>query len=56
MVPFLPHRSARRFGNERHDSMDKAKASSASSAQKEVDAIREKPTRSRSFIADGNVN
>jgi uncharacterized protein (DUF1330 family) len=38
------------------DSMDKAKAWSASSAQKEVDAIREKSTKSRSFIADGSVN
>jgi uncharacterized protein (DUF1330 family) len=35
------------------DSLDKAKAWSASAAQKEVDAIRVKSTKSRSFIVEG---
>jgi uncharacterized protein (DUF1330 family) len=35
------------------DSLDKAKAWDASDAQKEVDAIRIKSTKSRSFIVEG---
>ena len=35
------------------DSFDKAKAWSESPAQKEVDAIRDKSTKSREFIVDG---
>jgi len=35
------------------DSVDKAKAWSESPAQKEVDAIRDKSTKSREFIVDG---
>jgi len=38
------------------DSMEKAKAWENSPAQKEVDALREKSTKSRAFIADGSVN
>ena len=38
------------------DSVDKAKAWDNSPAQKEVDALRAKSTKSRSFIADGSVN
>ncbi len=38
------------------DSMDKAKAWENSPAQKEIDALREKSTKSRAFIADGAVN
>jgi uncharacterized protein (DUF1330 family) len=38
------------------ESMEKAKAWSASPAQKEIDALREKSTKSRSFIADGAIN
>jgi uncharacterized protein (DUF1330 family) len=37
------------------DSLDKAKAWDASAAQKEVDDIRKKSTKSRSFIVDGKV-
>ena len=37
------------------DSMDKAKAWDASAAQKEVDEIRKKSTKSRSFIVDGKI-
>ncbi len=35
------------------DSVEKAKAWDASPAQKEIDALRGKSTRSRAFIADG---
>ena len=38
------------------DSMDKAKAWETSPAQKEIDALRAKSTKSRAFIADGTVN
>jgi uncharacterized protein (DUF1330 family) len=38
------------------DSMEKAKAWETSPAQKEIDAIRAKSTKSRAFIADGTVN
>ena len=37
------------------DSVDKAKAWDASPAQKEVDALRAKSTKSRSFIVDGSM-
>jgi uncharacterized protein (DUF1330 family) len=37
------------------DSLEKAKAWSASPAQKEVDAIREKSAKARSFIVDGTI-
>jgi len=38
------------------DSMDKAKAWDASPAQKEITNIRERSTKSRQFIVDGNIN
>ena len=38
------------------DSMEKAKAWENSPAQKEIDALRAKSTKSRAFIADGTVN
>lgn len=38
------------------DSVDKAKAWDNSPAQREIDALRAKSTKSRSFIADGFVN
>jgi uncharacterized protein (DUF1330 family) len=38
------------------DSMEKAKAWDNSPAQKEIDALRAKSTKSRAFIADGMVN
>jgi uncharacterized protein (DUF1330 family) len=38
------------------DSMDKAKAWSAAAAQKEVDAIRAKSTKSRQFLVEGLSN
>jgi uncharacterized protein (DUF1330 family) len=37
------------------DSMDKANAWNASAAQKEINAIRVKSTKSRTFIVDGAV-
>jgi uncharacterized protein (DUF1330 family) len=37
------------------DSVEKAKAWDATPAQKEVDALRSKTTKSRSFIVDGSV-
>jgi uncharacterized protein (DUF1330 family) len=37
------------------DSMDKAKAWAASSAQKEVDDVRKKSSKSREFIVDGKI-
>jgi uncharacterized protein (DUF1330 family) len=38
------------------DSVEKAKAWDKSPAQDEVNAIRKKSTKSRTFIADGSVN
>jgi len=38
------------------ESMEKAKAWENSAAQKEIDALRAKSTKSRAFIADGAVN
>ena len=38
------------------DTMDKAKTWSSSAAQKEVDVLREKSTKSRSFIVEGSTN
>jgi uncharacterized protein (DUF1330 family) len=38
------------------DSVEKAKAWDASPAQQEIDAMRSKSTKSRSFIADGKTN
>ena len=38
------------------DSMDKAKAWSSSAAQKEVDVIRMKATKSRPFLVEGYSN
>jgi uncharacterized protein (DUF1330 family) len=38
------------------DSIDKAKAWDASTAQKEITDIRQRSTRSRQFIVDGNIN
>ena len=38
------------------DNMDKAKAWSSSAAQKEVDAIRMKATKSRQFLVEGYAN
>jgi uncharacterized protein (DUF1330 family) len=38
------------------ESMEKAKAWENSPAQKEIDALRAKSTKSRAFIADGAVN
>jgi uncharacterized protein (DUF1330 family) len=38
------------------DSMEKAKAWENSPAQKEIDALRAKSTKSRAFIADGTIN
>jgi uncharacterized protein (DUF1330 family) len=38
------------------DSMDKAKAWSSAEAQKEVDAIRMKSTKSRQFLVEGFSN
>jgi uncharacterized protein (DUF1330 family) len=38
------------------DSMEKAKAWDASPAQQEVNAIRLKSSKSRSFLADGKIN
>jgi uncharacterized protein (DUF1330 family) len=38
------------------DSIDKAKAWDASPAQKEITDIRQRSTKSRQFIVDGNIN
>jgi uncharacterized protein (DUF1330 family) len=38
------------------DSIDKAKAWDASAAQKEITDIRQRSTKSRQFIVDGNIN
>ena len=38
------------------DSVEKAKAWDSSPAQKEIDAIRQKSAKARSFIVDGAIN
>ena len=38
------------------DSIDKAKAWDASAAQKEITDIRQRSSKSRQFIVDGNIN
>jgi uncharacterized protein (DUF1330 family) len=38
------------------DSIDRAKAWDASPAQKEITDIRQRSTKSRQFIVDGNIN